>query len=395
MRRNYVFMALLWALLAACILGSVSMLLGDVHLVSGREYRMLERYAKMETVRGIIEEEYYGEIDEEAMMDNAIQGMLFALEDPYTFYYTAEDMQRRMDDLSGTYHGVGILVHGNAAGELEVLRVYRDGPAEQAGVKAGDILLEADGAVLSAVTTQDFNDSVSRISGPDGTTVRLTLRREGRILELKLIRGETVSSKAAWSMLETGIGYVSLFQFSGDAAESFREALDAFQTQKIRGLILDLRGNPGGEMQTVVSIADEILPEGLIVYTETKSGEREEYRADDVYCDIPLAILVNGSSASASEVLAAAVQDTGRGRIIGTQTFGKGIVQAVAEFPEDGSGFQYTFAHYFTPSGRSIHGSGVTPDVIVEGDVLPNLSGIPDSENDPQLRAALDFLLAE
>ncbi len=394
MRRNLGWAALLWVLVGICIAVSLLSLLG-LRLVSEGDYRRMERYAKIETIREIISGEYYGEADDAAMMDGAIRGMLSALEDPYTFYSTAEEMQRRSDVLSGTYHGVGMLLHANAAGEIEVLRVYRDSPAQQAGIAAGDVLLEADGEPISAATTQDFNAALSRISGADGTVLRLKLRRNNEILDMEITRGEAVSSNAAWSMLEGEIGYISIFQFGGDAAESFSEALTELQGAGMRGLVIDLRNNPGGEMGVVTAVADEILPEGLIVYTENKAGEREEYRADGVYCDVPLAILVNGGSASASEVLAAAVQDTGRGKIFGTQTFGKGIVQAVAEFPDDGSGFQYTFAHYFTPAGRSIHGSGVTPDVVVEGTALPNLSGIPDLENDAQLRAAMEWLAAE
>lgn len=394
MQRNHRYAVLLWLLVGACIIGSLTVLL-DVHLVGGRDYRMLERYAKLETIREIIIEEYDGETDDSAMMDGAIQGMLFALDDPYTFYYTPEDMRARSDALSGTYHGVGMLLQANDAGEIEVVRVYRDSPAQQAGIAAGDVLLEADGEAVSAATPRDFNAAVSRIGGPDGTGVHLKLRRDMGILEFDVIRGEAVSSNAAWSMLEGEIGYISIFQFGGDAAECFQEALESLQTAGMRGLVIDLRNNPGGEIGSVTAIADEILPEGLIVYTENKAGEREEYRADGAYCDVPLAILVNGGSASASEVLAAAVQDTGRGKVFGTQTFGKGVVQAVAEFPDDGSGFQYTFAHYFTPAGRSIHGSGVTPDVLVEGDALPSLSGIPDLANDAQLRTALEWLAAE
>ena len=204
-----------------------------------------------------------------------------------------------------------------------------------------------------------------------------------------------VSSGAAWSMLEGQIGYISIFRFGGDAAQLFIDALESLEAQGMRALIIDLRDNPGGTLDDVVAIADAILPEGLIVSMVNRNGEREEYRSDSVYSSVPLAVLVNGGSASASEVLAAAVQDHGRGAIIGTQTFGKGVVQAVVEFPEDGSGMQYTIAAYYTPDGRSIHGSGVTPDIVVEGDAVPNLSGIPDSENDVQLRTALEWLNAE
>ena len=160
----------------------------------------------------------------------------------------------------------------------------------------------------------------------------------------------------------------------------------------MRGLVIDLRNNPGGILEDVVAIADEILPEGMVVYTENRAGERAEYHSDAEFCDVPVAVLVNGMSASASEILAAAVQDYDRGAVVGTQTYGKGIVQAVLTFPEDGSGMQYTFSTYFTPSGKSIHGSGVAPDIVVEGDGYASLSGIPDVQSDAQLQAAIEYL---
>lgn len=396
MRRNQYWLALLWLLLAACIFGSVLVLAsGRVFLVGRQAYQMLERYSKLETLRTIIEEEYYLEPDEDALMQGAIAGMLASLDDPHTFYYTPEMMRQRNDQLAGVYHGVGLLLQANEAGEIEVVRVYADSPAERAGLLAGDILLEADGAALSAADTQAFDAAIARISGEDGAVLRLTVRRNGSILEMDVVRGSVVSSGAAWSMLEGKIGYISIFRFGGDAARLFGDALESLEAQGMRALIIDLRDNPGGTLDDVVAIADAILPEGLIVSMVNRSGEREEYRSDSVYSPVPLAVLVNGGSASASEVLAAAVQDHERGIVIGTQTFGKGVVQAVVEFPEDGSGMQYTIAAYYTPDGRSIHGSGVTPDIVVEGDAVPNLSGIPDSENDVQLRTALEWLNAE
>ena len=396
MRRNQWLVSLLWLLVAACIFGSALVLAsGRVYLVGRRDYQMLERYAKLETLRTIIEEEYYAEPDGEAMMHGAIAGMLASLEDPYTFYYTPEMMQQRNDQLAGVYHGVGLLLQANEAGEIEVLRVYSQSPAEQAGVLAGDILLEADGTAVSAQDTQAFDAAIALISGEDGTTLHLSVRRDGEIIEMDVKRGSVVSSSAAWSMLEGNTGYISIFQFGGDAAQVFKEALESLDAQGMRSFVIDLRNNPGGTLEDVVAIADAILPEGLIVYMEDRNGARDEYRSDAEYCEVPLAVLVNGGSASASEVLAAAVQDYGRGAVIGTQTFGKGIVQAVVEFPDDGSGMQYTIAAYYTPNGRSIHESGVTPDLIVEGDTVPGLSGVPDMENDAQLRAALEWLGTE
>lgn len=396
MRRNNGYMALLWLLMLGCILGSAAVLAGGrLHLVDAEAYAMLERYAKLESVRECISREYVDPVEDAVLMEGALRGMLGSLGDPYTFYYTPEELARRDEALSGSYHGIGILLHANDAGEPEIIRVYRDSPAQRAGLLAGDVLLEADGAAISAADAEAFNDAVERISGEDGTELALTIRRNGERLNLTVIRGSAVSAGAAWSMLEGKIGYISIFHFSGDAVECFREAMDALQAEGMKGLVIDLRGNPGGVMGDVTAIADDLLPEGLIAYTQTRDGSREEYYAEGAYCEVPLAVLVNGSSASASELLAAAVQDSGRGVVVGTQTYGKGVVQALVEFTEDGSGMQYTFARYYSPSGRSIHGSGVTPDLVADGDTVPALSGIPDPEGDAQLRAALEYLLEE
>lgn len=389
MKKNRVLAALLWLMLAAILLASPALLLGGrLHLVNGEAYEMLERYAKLEAARSVITENYYQQVDEAALLDGAMRGMLASLGDPYSFYYSPEEMQARGADMEGAYDGVGLLILEESGGALEVLRVYAGSPAESAGMKAGDRIIAVDGA--SALEA----DLLERMRGENGTRVQLMIDRGGERLEIGVERGNVRYSNVASAMLEGGVGYIAIFQFSGDDVEAFARALDELQRGGASALIIDLRNNPGGLLGGVTAIADQLLDGGLIVYTEDRSGAREEFYAEAGACELPLAVLVNGSSASASEILAAAVQERGRGAVVGTQTYGKGVVQSLVSFESDGSGMQYTSSRYFTPNGRSIHGEGVAPDVVVEaGKGWRCPSGEPDLQNDDQLRAAAQLLM--
>lgn len=384
MKKNRVLAALLWLMLAAILLASPALLLGGrLHLVNGEAHEMLERYAKLEAARSVIAENYYQEVDEAALLDGAMRGMLASLGDPYSFYYSPEEMQAWDADMEGAYDGVGLLILEESSGALEVLRVYSGSPAESAGMKAGDRIIAVDGAsVLEA-------DLLERMRGENGTQVQLSIDRGGERLEISVERANVRYSNVASAMLEGGIGYIAIFQFSGDDVEAFARVLEELQQAGASALIIDLRNNPGGLLGDATAIADQLLDGGLIVYTEDRSGAREVFYAEAGACELPLAVLVNGSSASASEILAAAVQERGRGAVVGTQTYGKGVVQSLVSFESDGSGMQYTSSRYFTPNGRSIHGEGVAPDVVAEaGEDWRCPSGVPDLQNDDQLRAA-------
>jgi len=367
--------------------------LSGLRIVNSADYAMLERYAKLEAMRRTLMENHYQELEDDALMNGAMKGMMAATGDEYSIYYTPEEMAAHKDSMNGVYCGMGILMHAGSDGRIVVLQVYEDTPAEAAGIMAGDILLAVDGAAVSGETMEQFNAAVDLLKGENGTQTQLRILRGEEELQCTVTRGEVSLSNVSHSMLDDGIAYIAISQFSGDDVAAFIAALDELKQEGACGLVIDLRGNPGGLITDVVAIADEILPEGLIVYTQERSGARKEYFAEGDYCDLPLAVLVNGMSASASEILAAAVQDYDRGAVIGTQTYGKGIVQSMMEFAADGSGMQYTFAVYYTPSGVCIHEVGVSPDIVVEegeGSIL--LSGQPDAWNDPQLRAAMEYL---
>ena len=390
-KRNARLLALMWVLVVACTAGATTML-----LLSGRVGRVgeqLSRYARLEAIRSTLVEDYYREVDEDALIEGAIRGMMDALEDPYTFYYTPDELQRRDAQSEGVYSGLGVLVQNNADGEIEIIRVYEGGPADAAGAQAGDRIVAVDGISVSGGSVEALSDAVGRMRGEDGSAVELRVRREDELLDLTLIRGDVHVSNVNSAVLEGDVGYIEICQFSGDDVEGFRAAIAELQAANVRGLIVDLRNNPGGLLSHVMEIADLLLPEGEVVHIENRAGERVSYSSDAQYWDVPLVVLINGMSASASEILAAAVQDFDRGALVGTRSYGKGIVQSLLVFESDGAGMQYTSATYYTPSGNCIHGTGVAPDIVVEAPVgYYNLTGVPDPENDVQLKAALEQL---
>ena len=348
--------------------------------------------ARAEEILSIVQREYYREVDAEALETAAIDGMLAALGDPYTFYYTDEAYAAMNEETTGQYVGVGMLVGETADGTLRVLRVFRGSPAEKAGIEAGDALLAIDGASVAGETPMSLSEASALLKGEGETPVEVEVERGGETLSFTLERGEVSINYVEYSILEGDVGYLSIYQFTGDDVEGVKEAISAFQQAGVSALVVDVRSNPGGLLTDVVDICDMLLPEGLIVYTEDRSGAREEFYADGEYWDVPMAVLVNGDSASASEIFAAAVQDTGRGIVVGEVTYGKGVVQTLHAFPE-GDGMQLTTATYYTPSGASIHGQGVTPDIEVA--LAADASVIyhaPDASSDAQLAAALEAL---
>lgn len=401
-KKNALILAGVWLLIMVSIVASTLTLLISNHSdegslwVSRREFEMIKRYSRLEEVRKALTEDYYQELDEEALITGALRGMMAAAQDPYTFYYTPEEMELYNQQSSAGYSGVGFLLQNNRDGEIEVIRVYSGGPADCAGVKVGDLILRVDGESVSGESQKAFNEAVAQMKGEDGTQVILTLKRGDVTQEAEIVRGSVNVTNVSCSMLFGGVGYINIYQFTGDDVTAFEAALSSLQKAEAQGLVIDLRSNPGGILDDVVAIADALLPEGVVVYTQDREGGRVDYYSDAEHVDLPVAVLINDMSASAAEILAAAVQDFNRGTIVGEKSYGKGIVQSVVQFEEDGAGMQYTSSSYYTPSGRSIHGVGVTPDLQVENKgafvIDPD---DPDIENDLQLQAAVDAVIAD
>ncbi len=325
---------------------------------------------KLSTIEEVIDEYYYKDedIDTDLMIEGMYSGMVDALGDPYSVYYTAEEWNQLMQETEGIYYGIGAYISLDpATGYGKINGVIPDTPAQEAGLRENDIIYLIDGESSQGM---DLSEIVSRVKGEEGTTVHLTIYREGETdyLEIDVERRKIESPTVNYEMYDNGIGYIQITEFDDVTTDQFTEALAVIKGSKAKGLILDLRGNPGGSLPVVVDIARMILPKGLIVYTEDKYGERDEYTCDGEHeLDLPLVVLMNGNSASASEILAGAVKDYKKGTLIGTTTFGKGIVQRVMPL-SDGTALKLTISAYYTPNGNNIHGVGIEPDIECEFD---------------------------
>lgn len=346
-----------------------------------------EEDQKMELLNSLIDRYYIGDVDETDLSEGVYKGYIEGLGDPYSVYYDEEETKQMSESLSGEFGGVGALMsQDRETGVITVLQVYDGSPAQEAGMRDGDTLYKVEG---EEVTGEDLSDVVSKVKGEKGTQVTLTVLRAdtGEEEELTITRDTIEAQTVSCEMKEGNVGYIRITEFDTVTYEQYKEALEDLEDQGMERLIVDLRSNPGGNLDTVCDILDLMLPEGLIVYTEDKNGEREEYSSDEEnQFDKPLVVMMNGYSASASEIFAGAIQDYGLGQIVGTQSYGKGVVQSVFDL-QDGTSVKLTIAEYFTPNGRSIDGEGITPDVEVEYQYDENH---PDADN--QLEKAMEVV---
>ncbi len=331
---------------------------------------------------------YYDLPTEEERVQGAIQGMINSTGDPYTAYIPPDAAQIINEDSTGSYEGIGAFIEEAPGGGVYVFRVFEGGPAEEAGVLAGDIIIAVDGV---DVTQKFLRESLLLIRGPADTQVVLTIYREGQQapLEIEVTRAKLDIPTVESRMLEGNIGYVLLYEFNARASSRLREEVQALMDEGAESIILDLRDNPGGFLDESVSVADMFLKDGLILIQRDVDGQEREYKATngDFAESIPLVVLINGNSASASEIVAAAIKDNDRGTLIGETSFGKGSVQIQYNL-SDGSLLRVTYANWFTPNDESITGNGIEPDIMVESPLEP-------TEDDAQLERAIEFLTNE
>ncbi|MCM1091805.1 MAG: S41 family peptidase [Butyrivibrio sp.] len=319
---------------------------------------------KIESLEQLIHNRFYlAEMTDGELEEGIYRGMLAALNDPYSEYYTAEELTALMDQTEGIYYGIGAYVGLDSVTALpKISGIIAGTPAEEADLRPDDLIYRVNDQSMYGMS---LTEAVALIKGPAGTTVKLTIVRSGEsdYLEISVPRRKVESPTVNFEMLDEELAYIEITEFDDVTVDQFADALAMAKGSNMKGLILDLRGNPGGSLSAVVDIARMLLPEGLIVYTEDKNGERSEYRCDGSReLKVPLVVLINGNSASASEILSGAIQDYGLGTLVGTTTFGKGIVQQIISL-EDGSAVKLTISSYFTPNGRNIHGTGIEPDV--------------------------------
>lgn len=321
---------------------------------------------KVNEIMGYVNLYFYDEVKEEKLSDGIYAGLLSGLNDPYSQYYTAQEYEDLKISATQNYCGIGAaLSQDKDSMTVTVLRVYEGSPAEEAGLKKGDVLVSV-GEIESA--SMELSDLVTHIRGEEGTSVHLLVFRQGETdyLEMDVERRSIDLPTVEYEMLGKQIGYISILEFGAPTVEQFESAVAELEALGMQGMILDVRDNPGGMVTSVTEILDDILPEGIVVYTQDKYGKRQDYKSDEENkMDLPIAVLMNGNSASASEILAGAIRDFKYGTLIGTNTYGKGVVQSVITL-SDGDAIKLTTAKYFTPNGENIHGKGIAPDIELE-----------------------------
>lgn len=342
---------------------------------------------KLGVLENTIKQYFWQDVDESTLEEGVYKGLLESLDDPYSVYYTHDELVQLQQQTEGIYYGIGAYIsQDNEMGYVRVSKIIKNTPAEASGLQQDDYIYKVDGEDMQG---KDSSYVVSKIKGEAGTKVTITVVREGATdpIDIEVERQKIESPTVEYQMLDNDMAYIQITEFDLVTTEQFEEAYKQAQADGMKGLILDLRSNPGGNLSTVCDIARMILPKGLIVYTEDKYGKREEYTCDGAnQIKVPLVVLTNGYSASASEILAGAVKDYGIGTLVGTTTYGKGIVQKVINL-SDGSAVKLTVSNYFTPNGNNIHKIGIDPDVEVEFDAEQYKNGM-----DNQLEKAKEVL---
>ena len=345
---------------------------------------------KVKYLENMIDEEYLGDISTDDLKEGVYAGLIYGMDDVYSRFYTYEQYDQENATTEGSYVGIGVSMQQNAAGGVQIVERYKGSTAEEAGIKAGDVITAIDG---EDITDAELSDVVSMIKKKQDEDVVLTVQRQGEDTQEITVKVSDVELPSVFGeMLDENTGYIQITEFKGVTAQQYEETFADLKDQGMTRLIVDLRDNPGGLLNIVCDILRDILPEGLIVYTEDKNGNRSEETCDGKNpLDMSLAVLVNGNSASASEIFAGAVKDYGIGTIVGTTTYGKGVVQSIRQL-SDGSAVKLTVANYYTPNGNSINKTGIEPDVEVELDAsLVNETEISHDE-DNQLQEALKVL---
>ena len=325
--------------------------------------------AKMQALEDTINEYFYlHQVTEEELQVGIYKGMLKALGDPYSEYYTAEELTSLMQSTQGVYFGIGAYMQQDKATTLpRITGTIAGSPSEEVDIREDDLIYEVDGVPTQGLS---LTEVTSMIKGPENTEVELTLIREGATdyIKVTVVRRKVESPTVTYEMKEDGMAYIQVSEFDDVTVKQFENALASARAEGMKGMILDLRGNPGGSLNAVVEMLRMMLPEGMIVYTQNKEGKRSEFLCDgEKELEVPLVVLVDRNSASASEIMAGAIKDHGIGTLVGTTTFGKGIVQQIMPL-RDGSALKITISAYYTPNGNNIHGIGIEPDVVCEFD---------------------------
>lgn len=376
------------------------MLGSNVDFGQGMATKDKELIGEMESLKGLIDKNFLFDYEDKDIYNGALKGMFANLGDPYTSYYPKEEYEKLLENLDGRYKGIGVTVSASKEGMIKVVQVFENSPAKEAGMKAGDFIKSVEGTDFDAT---ELEEAVALIRGKEGTKVKIEVIRtsedkpEGEEIPMLVERRDVTVDTVYSETLDidgTKIGYLRLSAFDDITWDDFKDKYSKLKNEDIEGLVLDLRNNPGGSLDVCLNIADTFLDEGVIVTTEDKNGNVITEKSDSNMDDIPMTVLINENSASASEILAGALKDRGRAKIIGTKSFGKGIVQKL--FPlENGAGAKITISEYKTPNGEKINKVGVKPDIEIANDNLELDLNENDFTEDKQFLKALAELLKE
>lgn len=343
---------------------------------------------KINSLVSVIDNNFLFDVDDESLAEGIYKGLVAGLGDKYSSYYSAEDYKKLMQHTDGiSFFGINIeYIYDKEKNEFQVMGVEEGGAAQKAGMQAGDIIIKVDD---TDVTSKDITDLGPYIKGEEGTPIKVTVLRNGKQLEFEMTRSGVNGQVVFASMSADGIGYIMIDNFEGDTADQFNKSYDQLKEKGMKAVIFDVRNNPGGRLDIVQAILDRLLPEGVLVYTMDKNGKREDFSSDaNAVLDVPAVVLINGASASASEIFAGCLQDYEKAYVMGEKSYGKGLVQSILGF-KDGSALKLTMRKYYTPNGRDINGVGIVPDeeVALDEERLNN------EQYDTQFRAAREYLL--
>ncbi|MDK2942391.1 MAG: carboxyl-terminal processing protease [Acetobacterium sp.] len=364
-----------------------NVLLGNKMIITVDSNETAAGIKKLLVLKEQIASEYYQDVNNTTLIDGAIKGMFESLGDPYSTYYTSEEFSKYMEMATGSYEGIGVVVAEDEQGYTYVIAPQKGTPADAAGIKTGDKIIKVDGEDVSTIGADAV---VAKVKGPADSMVNITIARGEEIIEMELVR-KTIEAVTVRSRVIGDKGYIQISEFTDKTADDFETQINELMAQNITGLVIDLRSNPGGGVKEAVEIADRILGQTVVVYTVDKKGNKTDYTSDgEEQLSLPMVALVDGGTASSAEILAGALQDTGAAQLVGTKTFGKGIVQEVISLT-DGGGFKVTNSEYFTPNGNNIHEKGLEPNIVIEAtDFMMN--NIFTDEEDVQLQKALEVL---
>lgn len=361
-----------------------------LHSTVGSGFMTKHGVEKVNLLSDVIDQYYYKDITDEEKMEGIYKGLMSSTNDKYTDYYSPKAFKDLMVTMEGDYGGIGAtLSQDKVTKEVSVVEVYEGSPAARAGLERGDIVISVDG---HPGTDESLDDFVQRIRGEEGTSIEMVYKRGDQEKTIEITREEVIVPSVSHRMLDDKIGYIRISSFVNGTQKDFEDALADLQSQGMQGIVFDMRDNGGGMVDSVVAILDDILPAGTVVYTMDKSGKREDYTSDDAKkIDIPVTVLVNENTASAAEIFTGAIRDFNYGTIIGTNTFGKGIVQSTVPL-SDGSAVKITVATYYTPSGECIHEKGIKPDIELEFSYADENPTEYDELKDNQVQKAMEVL---